>query len=174
MNAGPIVNTTELGAYLAGSPQSAIDAATGAVRAYCGWHVTPEVTESVTLDVASGLVLLPSLHVTAVSSVVADGDTLDPDRYEWSAAGILRASLRRGFRKVEVTMTHGYVDAPEIAGVILAMAARSVVSPDGVMRAQVGQISETYSQTANNQAGGIALLLSEMSILDRYKLPPRP
>lgn len=171
----PIVTTGQLDAYLTGDPQSALDAATAAVRAYCGWHVAPPATETVAVDADGYTVLLPSLRITAVSSVTVDGAPLGADAFEWSAAGILRLTASaRGFRKVEVAMTHGFDTAPDVAAVIFAVAARAIASPSGVVRAQVGQVSETYTQTGANQAGGVALLDAEMATLDRYKLPPRP
>lgn len=171
----PIVTTGQLDAYLAGDPQAALDMATAAVRAYCGWHVAPSQVETVTVDADGHTVLLPSLHVTAVSSVTVDDVLLEAEAFDWSAAGILRLTASAcGFRKVTVVMTHGYETVPEVAAIILAVSARAIASPSGVVRAQVGQISETYSQTGANQAGGVALLDAEMATLDRYKLPPRP
>lgn len=171
----PIVTTGDLDAYLAGDKQQSLDAATAAVRVYCGWHVTPVVTETVTLDVEGCTALLPSLHVLDLEAVKVDGEDVPRGNgYEWSQAGILRVHTRRGFRKLEVTMTHGYEDAPDVAGVILAAAARSVLNPSGVSRSQVGQISETYSQAGRDPAVGAVLNSQEKAILDRYKLPSRP
>lgn len=171
----PIVTTDDLDAYLSGDKQQSLDAATAAVRAYCGWHVTPVVTESITVDVEGCTVLLPSLHVLDLEALKVDGEDVPRgDGYEWSQTGTLRVHAKRGFRKLEITMTHGYKSAPDVAGVILAAAARYIASPSGIVRAQVGQVSETYTQTGFNQAGGVALLESEKAILDPYKLPPRP
>lgn len=179
----PIVTTGDLDAYLGGDKQQSLDAATAAVRVYCGWHVTPVVTETVTLDVEGCTALLPSLHVLDLEAVKVDGEDVPRGNgYEWSQAGILRVHARRGFRvharrgfrKLEATMTHGYEDAPDVAGVILAAAARSVLNPSGVSRSQVGQISETYSQAGRDPAVGAVLNSQEKAILDRYKLPSRP
>ena len=172
-----LVTPEDLDAYLSGDSEKALAAAEAAVRAYCGWHVAPSKTETVTVDVDSPSVLLPSLHVTAVSSVRAEGNPVGADRFEWSQTGILWLNAR-GFRRVEVEMTHGY-DVDSTAGVllssiVLATAARAKSSPSGLMRAQVGQVSETYSQTAHNQAGGVALLTSEKNLLAPYRLPSRP
>ena len=175
----PIVTTTDLDAYLSGDRQAALDAATAAVRAYCGWHVTPEVTETVTVDVEGCTVLLPSLYVTDVTEVRAEGEVVDAAGYEWSAAGILRVHAKRGFRTLEVTMTHGYAEAPDVAEVVLRAAARStaVNGSDGaafpLKSVQVGQVSEGYA-VPTSWAGGSALTDEDRAVLDRYKLPPRP
>lgn len=179
----PIVTTGQLDAYLTGDPQSALDAATAAVRAYCGWHVAPSQVETVTVDADGHTVLLPSLHVTAVSSVTVDDVLLEAEAFDWSAAGILRLTASAcGFRKVTVVMTHGYEDAPEVSEVILRAAARGTatspgggVSPFPLNRAQVGQIGEDYAiPSSSSWAGGSSLTDADRQILDRYKLPPRP
>ena len=49
-------------------------AAQAAIRKYCGWHVAPSVTRTVRLDGHGGdSLLLPSKHVTALSSLKLDG-----------------------------------------------------------------------------------------------------
>lgn len=173
--AAELVTTTELDAYLSGDSDTALGLAEAAVRAYCGWHVAPVKSATVTAwGVGDGVLLLPSLHVASVESVTVDGDPVTD--YTWREHGTLHGRCWRG--RVEVSFTHGFdVDSPAyqvVRGLILAVAARAKASPNGVMRAQVGQVSETYSQTATNQAGGVALLTSEKNLLAPYKLPPRP
>lgn len=171
------VTTSDLDAYLSGDKDAALAAATAAMRSYCRWHVAPEVTEVLTVDVESDVILLPSLHVTEVSSVTVDGDVLDADRYEWSTAGVVKARGRcfpRGFRKAQVKLTHGYAEAPEVAAIVMAAAARSAENPSGISRTQVGQISETYSQAGRDPAVGGVFNALELAVLDRYRLPSRP
>jgi len=170
-----LVTPQDLDAYLSGDSEKALAAAEAAVRAYCGWHVAPLKTETVKVwSAGDRSVLLPSLHVTEVQSVTVDGEPVED--YSWTSDGILRGVRECG--PVEVALTHGHA-ADSTAGVllssiILATAARAKSSPSGLMRAQVGQVSETYSQTAANQAGGVALLSSETNLLTPYKIPPRP
>lgn len=178
----PIAFPSDLDDYQAGDPQTLIDQATALVRSYCGWHVTPSITETVTLD-ASGMStqMLPSLHVTAISSVTYDGSLLGVDDYEWRDIGVLRLKsdgpvlsqvLRWSVksRNVAVTMTHGYANAADLAGVVLAAASRAQSSPGGGFVRQVGAVAY---QTPTGDGGGY-FLESEKAILDRYKLPPRP
>lgn len=170
-----LVHPSEFDAYLSGDPHAALVAAEAAVRSYCGWHVAPSKAETVTVwGDGAAVLLVPSLHVTEVAEVRVDGKVVDG--YTWRVHGALHGRCLRG--RVEVDMTHGFpADSPAgevLRSTILAVAARAIASPSGVVRAQVGQISETYSQTGFNQAGGVALLDGEMATLDRYKLPPRP
>jgi len=174
MSAGPIATTDDLGSYTSGDEQTLIDQATAEVRRFCGWHITPSVTEDVTVDGSGhGFVSLPSLHVTAVSSVIEDGYLLDATSYEWSSIGQLwRAWPWSGrLRSITASITHGFPDIPEdVRAVVLAVAARAKASPDGVVRRQVGPFSESYSQTGFNVAGGVSLLQHEKDALARYKL----
>lgn len=189
--AEPIVTVEDLTAYQDGSPQAILDAATAAVRRYCGWHITPVQVERIRLPVDGGsTIVLPSLHVTAVTSIVYAGTALDPADYTWSPVGVIDvspfgpyfAALRLYWVNrywptsgdVEVTFTHGFDLAPDVAAVILSMTARAAVSPDGVTRTQVGAVSQSYSATGVNTAGGIAFLPNETAVLDRYRLAPRP
>lgn len=174
MSAGPIALPTDLDNYQSGDQQTLIDQATAEVRRYCGWHITPSVTESVTVD-GSGhtFVSLPSLHVTAVTAVTENGVLLDSSSYEWSTIGQLwRPWPWTGhYRSVTASITHGFPDVPEdVRAVVLAVAARAKASPDGVTRRQTGAVSESYSQTGFNVAGGVSLLQHEKDALARYKL----
>ena len=173
--AAELVTTTELDAYLSGDSDSALAMAEAAVRAYCRWHVAPVKSETVTVwGVGDGAILLPTLRVVSVESVTVDGEPVTD--FEWREHGTLHGAGWRG--RVEVSFTHGFDQTGPafevVRGQILAVAARAKASPDGVVRAQVGQVSETYSQTGSNQAGGVSLLAVEKAALDAYRLPARP
>ena len=174
--AAELVTSDDLDAYLSGDPNAALEAAEAAVRAYCGWHVAPVKAETVKVDATAGIALVPSLRVVSVDSVTVNGVTASG--YQWREHGVIRDLRGYCDGEVLVSMTHGFdVDSPVaevLRSTILAVAARAQVSPTGVVRAQVGQISETYSQTGSNQAGGVSLLDGEKAALDAYRLPPRP
>lgn len=171
-----IVTTTQLDAYLSGDSASMLDRAEALVRSYCGWHVAPlRVADPVTVPYSGDeLILLPSLRVTDVSEVRLDDTVVPLEDVEWFEHGVIRVRGGSSAVKVHVTMSHGFEEAGAVEAVILAVAARAKASPSGVVRSQVGQVSETYSQTSTNQAGGVSLLDSEMAVLDRYRLPARP
>lgn len=170
MPANPIVLVEELEAFQAGDAQAAIDDATAVVRGYCGWHITPSLTEIVTVDGAGrAALMLPSLHVTAIVSVVANGTPVDLADVTWSEAGFL---LREAYPyswsgPVVVAFTHGWAEAPDVAMVIKAVATRGQASPGGGFVRQVGQVA--YQQPTGD--GGGAFLESEKAILRRYRVP---
>jgi len=140
------------------------------VRAYCGWHIAPSREETLTLDgPGSCTLLLPSLHVTAISKIVENGDELTTDDYVWSASGLVeRITTGRSWtampRSIEVTLTHGWTTPPpDVSAVVQAFATRLGQSA-GLVSKTVGPFSETYSPE---------LFGYQQTALDRYRLPKR-
>jgi hypothetical protein len=170
--------SAELAATLTATEDDRLLQAEALVRSYCGWHIAPSRVDAVETLRGYGAqpLLLASLNVTAVASVVDDGTTLAPtDDYTWQSNGVI---LRAGFwgtGDVVVTYTHGYDDPPpEVTAVVQAVAQRAVSNPGSLVRVQKGPFADTYSQTGFNQSLPMALLDAEKSILDRYRIPPRP
>lgn len=94
-----------------------LGAATDMIRHFCGWHIAPSKTETAQrIRVGErGLVLLPTLFVSAVAAVVVDGRTLTyPDDYEWDTTGVITRRVPNWpkDRTALVTYTHGYAAAP--------------------------------------------------------------
>lgn len=165
-------------AYQERLPAALIAQVEAAVRSYCGWHIAPSVTETITVDGQGGHVLaLPTLHLTAVTAVSNASDVVSLDDVDWSEAGYLE--LRCGHwtcrpRGVIATITHGYDTPPaEVVGVIMQVASRASSSPAGITREQAGSVSFSYALTAPGVSGGVALLEHERAILDHYRIPPR-
>ena len=147
--------------------------AVGAVRAYCGWHVAPSVTEEVTVDGSGGSVqFLPTLYLTGVQGVTADGRVVsDP---EWSQHGMLRGVRSCRFRGVVATITHGYDSFPvEVEAVARDMA--SSAGRTGASGMLAGPYQVTYpSGDAGREAGVVGMSGMQRAVLDRYRLAPRP
>ena len=99
-----------------GYDPAAVAAAEAMVRSYCGWHIAPSETHTVTLDGKGGSTLfLPSLHVTAITSITVDGTLLAATGYEWSETGQVNrkyGAWPRKLRSIVVVFTHGYTDVP--------------------------------------------------------------
>lgn len=187
MPAAPIVTPQQLsdwtqGKVLVSDPRLAdlLDGATAAVRRYCGWHVAPSFGETVVLDGPGGDVLtLPTLYLTALTSVVEAGVTLvEYDAatavgdYEWSVLGNVR---RYGFwtdryRGLSVTMTHGFDTAPDVAQIIMQVVSSALSSPMGATREQAGQLSVTWATTGPGVSGGLSLLERDLAVLAQYRL----
>lgn len=101
--------------------QAAINAVLAAARRYCGWWVSPAKTaDVVTLDGPVGQIVdLPTRKLTALTSVVEAGTTLDVTKLDWSADGPHGAPIRKQsgarwssrYRSIVVTMNHGFTEA---------------------------------------------------------------
>lgn len=156
------------------SVNSLLAAASDLIRTYCGWHIAPAVDETVTVDGSgTGLIILPTLQLNAVTSVTADGSSIETTDITWSKSGMIarRGSCwPSGFRSIAAAVNHGHVVPPAaLVALACSIAARATVSPDGAGSAQVGSVSEAYSSP-----GGTTLLDHEQAYLDRHRLPPRP
>lgn len=152
-----------------------LEAASGVARAYCGWQVSASAAHQVTLDGHGGpLLALPCPHVTDVSAVSVDDETLDESTYGWSAAGLLRrigGQWPVGYRRIAVTYTGGYTTVPpEIVAVVCSIASRQSVTTPGVSSRRIGERQLSYS----GDAGSAVLSVSERLVLDRYRLPEGP
>ncbi|MFF1820390.1 hypothetical protein ACFVWG_24000 [Kribbella sp. NPDC058245] len=157
------------------TPAEATARAEADVRAYCGWHIAPAKTETLTLDGPGGaLLVLPSLRVSSVASVTDNATQLDPAGFAWSAAGVVRLTGRawtEALRGVTVTLTHGYAEMPlDVTAVIERLAARAV---DGSsLYSQVGAVAYASGEDGLPASGSLTTL--DRMVLDRYRLPPRP
>lgn len=141
----------DLVAYQAKDSGQALDAAAAAVRSYCGWHITPSVTETVEVWSPDGRSLfLQTLALTAVASVVQDGTTLDSSECTFDSYGHIKRTSGSRFStstRVTVEFTHGYADWPDDAkDVVLAMAQRSISDTRGIV-ARPGQTAGVFTET---------------------------
>lgn len=144
--------------------------AEAAVRAYCGWHIAPVVTEALALDGNGGTrIVLPSLRVVSVDAVVVDGVTVtDP---EWSASGVLHGRFSERPRSVEVVLTHGYETLPvELASVLLDMASGDTSGEAPIASKKLGDFQVNYATGADSLSGA-SVAASARTVLDRYRLP---
>lgn len=171
----------ELATGLDATPDDRLLQAEALVRDWCGWHIAPTKSETITLaTTGTDLLLLPTLHLTAVTSVTVEGGAVvDPTTYEWSPEGVVRRTSYRLWcydpSRFVINFTHGYPSPPPaVTAVVQALASRAVANPGSLLRTQVGPYGDTYSQTGTNQAIPLALLEAEKNVLARYALPPRP
>lgn len=155
--------------------QRQLDAALLAAQRYCGWHVSPVLSDAVvTLDGTSDyLVVLPTLMMTELVSVSEDGIAIDLADLHWSQRGLIakRSGVRWSglFSSIVVTMSHGFADAPDFEGAILGSIERGAFSSERTVRA-IGPFQ--YNDDASIATG--LFTESERAVLDRYALEKRP
>lgn len=141
------------------------------VRSYCGWHIAPSVTETITLRSAYGarVLMLPSLKVTAVSTVTYVGEAGTLAVEADFTTGVLRmSSAAWSGGLVTVTFTHGYSDMPfEVQAVLEGLTERMTDTPG--MVTQVGAVR--YATGGDGLPVGGILTASDKTVLDAYRLP---
>lgn len=160
--------------------------------AYCGWDPTVLVTDDeVELDGnGSEVVVLPSLYVTAVTSVVVTDRRGTSKTYlstdtpasigagktsvGWGENGVLTykgwdfgGAWPEDQRNIAVTYSGGYDQPPDDLLAALASIGKRTAGAMGATSKKLGTASLTYA--ASVAAGG--LLLVEQMVLDRYRIP---
>ncbi|MEV2277867.1 hypothetical protein AB0I72_20005 [Nocardiopsis sp. NPDC049922] len=139
--------------------QLVLDVIADEIRFAVGWSVTQE-TDVVAVVDGPGVteLLLPTLHLTAVASVVEDGVLLDPSGYLRYRHGVIKrvevegATPIRWTRRLQgitVTYTHGYPDAavPGVfKAVTLDVVGRIADNPAGLVKSRtVNKVAVSYA-----------------------------
>lgn len=153
-NVPQLLNATDLASFQASDSTWFLTAAGETIRNWCQWHIAPSITVTEQVPIQpDGTIMLPSLHVTGVTSITLDGLLLDPCAYRWHEAGYIRRykkdyfqwplwplEAERPFREypsplaryAEVTYTHGYATLPaQVSAVGLELATRAIQMPAG-------------------------------------------
>lgn len=152
--------------------------ASAAIRRFCGWHVAPQINETVTLDGEGGRVLsLRTKHLAVVHSVTARGVAYGADSYGWSEIGnieLYSGCFPHRYRSIAVEMEHGYdlADVEDVKQIVKQVCAAAISSPMGATREQAGAVSVQWATTAPNVAGGLSLLQRDLDVLSRFRLIP--
>lgn len=150
-----------------------LNAASGAIRTFCGWHVGPGLTCTWQGDADGRLVQLPVMNVTSIHSIVVNGVELASTDYAWRDSGLIRLAkpvLDDWGRGVVVEFEAG-CESGALDAIVTQIAVNNLVAPAGIMREQVGDLNVTYNMTGNGVTGGIRLISSDKSQLKAFKLP---
>lgn len=152
-----------------------------AVRRYCGWQVTPLVTETVTLDGPDHpLLALPTMKLVTLTSVVEDGVTLNLADLTWSTSGRLLAKRVAPFqwsgkyRSIVVTMTHGFDSAPDFDQAVLEAVDSISLKIGGVgtlRKDRVDDVERDWHPLRTGE-GEYDINNPSHSLLDQYRLIP--
>lgn len=160
-----------------GGNTDALKAASQHIRNYCGWHVYPVLTQTLTVR-GSGArdLFLPTLRLLEVVECAENGVDLDPDDLTTGAdfAGFVEhptgywTTSRRG---VVITIRHGFDYVPELAQLCRDVAARNAETPGGqVIQKGMGDRQIGYAQVGGG-GGGRPFFDSEIQqILAPYRI----
>lgn len=152
-------------------------AALATIRAYCGWHVTPVKTETLTVD-GNGRreIQLPTGRITDITKVLNEGQDITSE-IEWSTDGTLRwhRPLTTKMRGVQITLTHGWdeADVPDLMLMVRDIAARSTTAP--AVNLMSANTAGPFTATLQTRPGGgamsgPALFAFEKRALDTYRV----
>ena len=158
----------------------AIDAASAAIRDYCGWHISPSVTCEMSTSFfdrrisRSGdavLIQLPARFVSAITSVKINGS--EYTTYVFDTNGLLKVygvSWLPEWAQVVVEYTAGLNTASGIQEVVANRVVHALNSTDGVQSETTGGVSVTYASSWVNSAKASALADDNKEILAPYRL----
>lgn len=149
-------------------------AANQAIRAECGWHVTPSIAETFVLDGPGGTTLLvPSLRITQITRAVNDGvDVTDQVRFSRRAGVVTLASgWSSEVGAIELDIIHGFdvAEVAEVAGLVVALTKRAAAS-GAVVQQSIGSASARLATGRDGAVLGVPLLESERAVLAPYRL----
>lgn len=153
-------------------------AALAAARHYCGWHVTPVKTESISVDGSGGRVLsLPTLRLVRLISVTENGVAITPTSLRVSAnTGQVRkrtgASWTGQLGAIEVEMEHGFEEAPDfdaaVAQTAVALKAVADRKDPALIASRVDDVEDRWAVTL------LRATPVSTALLDRYRILPSP
>jgi hypothetical protein len=169
---------------------AAIRKATVAIQTYCHQRLEAVAGETISLDSKGPTTInLPELPVTAVISVIEDGDLLVvDDDYKLGEHGILHrvnTSWAKGIQIIEVTYDHGHAVLPDIIREVAITAASRAYQAglraeemsgiSGVTALSLGDYSVSFGGegAAEGVLGASAapfLLRSEKELLNEHRL----
>lgn len=142
-----------------------------AARRFCGWHITPEREDLVTIDGPGGrLLVLPTLHLVTLTEVTEDGDDVDVADLYVSARGLVQKKSRgcwsTHYGAITVTMTHGFAEAPDFESAVLSWIDRASFAASGGRARVVGP----FQWETESLAVGSTFTAGEQALLEQYRL----
>ncbi|MET1006571.1 MAG: hypothetical protein ABWX96_13555 [Propionibacteriaceae bacterium] len=152
--------------------EQALQLASGAVRAFCGWGLS-QATETL-IAPASGTILLtlPTLSLNNITEIRYRGNVIDfgPLALSWTRRGqLIRLAGWPYHGEVEVDCDHGYPELPDVIKlVVLEQAGRHLSNPEGLVAATVGRVSRTYSGTGSSASARLTEL--DQRLLERFQI----
>ena len=154
--------------------EGAVNAASQAIRNYCGWHICPEVG-CTAYPIGDGKLLrLPAGYVSDVETVEEDDTELSTGEYEWRRDGLLRRTCWKNWSNswsgIKVEYTAGYdPDAvPDLVEAVCSIAAGVLAVSAGVISESADGVSISYSSNASSIAAGLTAQMR--SALEAYKV----
>lgn len=127
--------------------ESAVAAASAAVRSACQWHVSPSLPCRALVDgEGTRSIWLPTTHLEGVSSIEVLGDAVTD--YQWSRIGQVIPATRVPclLQAAVVDYVAGFDEPPgDVAAIVAGAAVRAIALSFGVTSESAGGVSVSYS-----------------------------
>lgn len=154
---------------------SVVAAAESAIRAAAGWHIAPQINETVAVESDGGCYLfVPTLwldSVTAIRDVTNDDaviafDDVQTARTPRFRAGCLHRASAWPMSVVELDIVHGLDECPPELLALAASLCQSISRDRSITQQTEGPFSVAYSAASQAE-------LEASPLLARYRIPQR-
>lgn len=152
----PALVTADKLTGFAGSPfaENVVNSAGESVRSRAGWHIAPEVSETLVVESEGGQFLfLPTLRIsdiTEIRDITAESSIVTPrilDDWRFSSTpGVLFRAGRWPAGLLEVDLTHGFTECPADLLPAVAEAARTSEAGGRVAQESLGSRSISFDR----------------------------
>ena len=149
--------------------ETALQAASQAIRNACGWHVSPSLSCTASPLPSGNVVKLPANLVSGISSITESGEEVTD--YEWLSNGLVRKDgWCPGWGAIEASYTAGYEPAavPDLMEAVRSIAEGVLAVSTGVVSESADGVSISYSANASSIAA--ALTSQQRDALAPYRL----
>jgi hypothetical protein len=175
----PALTPTDVENYTQGrlnrdDPETArlLAAASRGARRRCGWHVTPVIVDHVVVinGPGSGLLVLPTLRLGALTEVTEDGVTVPIAELDISPEGMVEKKSGQWWTRrlggITVKMTHGFEAAEDFDAAVLSLIDRMSAGSAGGRARVIGP----FQYDIDAVASGSAFSDIENGFLEQYEL----
>lgn len=154
--------------------EAAINAASQAIRNYCGWHICPSMTCTAYPVGGTIVARLPATYVSAINSITEDGSELTTDDFQWRRDGLMKRSpchiWSDKWDAIEVEYVAGFSDdaVPDLVEAVVSIASGVLSVSAGVISESADGVSISYATSASSIAS--SLTSAQKSALEPYKV----
>jgi hypothetical protein len=156
--------------------QRLLELASARVRQYTRQFLSAVAADTVTLEGRwDSEIYLPEFPVTAISSIVLDGNTVDPSEYRFTSNGIVTRHGRwwgSPRSTVVAIYDHGYDPMPDdVVHIVADLVAEQYRNPDLLQQEQLGNYEVRYAGNQRDQkSGSIELSDAQKDALKDYRV----
>lgn len=177
----PIVSVasfnTMTGSVYATNPrvETALLAASQAIRNRCGWHISPSATCTAYPNGGSNMLRLPAGYISGITSITEDGAVIQATDYEWRRDGLVRRKEHMwtpNWNGLTVVYTAGYDAnaAPDLTEAVRAITEGVLSVAAGVSSESADGVTISYASSASSIANALVGSGAYDTMLAPYKV----